>query len=378
MTEAVARQLRDGVAVGEQAPAVMVRDTLDTRAGPAISDHFFSSLCSNIEAARAQAKGLVAVALRRTPESYTVTSPFRKGNFKPGHWLQVVDCYTDPLGWNKVADPGKEDNSSQTDLPTQITVCHDVTNLTSLLAYVLDSGQAAVDNRATERFVVLIDSVSVLLRYHTLPALTSFLSALRSCGQVSAVLWLVHADLHESRVVASIEYLSTTVIHVEPQLQLPSEAKILNLRRGRIRVRTKKRNGRVREQVEEFFIELVGVNFSPVTLVKDMNPPTVMKTTTPKVQFNLDLSEKEREDRSKVILPFEHQGDGREAHIYDGRPDPVDSQFRKLGLSRNPSKDNDSQNLGSSQGVVGEIHYLRDSDDERPDSDEDPDDDLDI
>lgn len=211
-----------------------------------------------------------------------------------------------------------------------------------------------------------------------------------------------------------------------------------------------------------------------------MNPPTVMKTTTPKVetfqhafpvisifsqapgrgaglaeasrlwgpfdierwvlrfisqvQFNLDLSEKEREDRSKVILPFEHQGlpswtlvkmqrgvatacalnqrglhcwwfmsnlrawsviptlkictwiwhswnlsgDGREAHIYDGRPDPVDSQFRKLGLSRNPSKDNDSQNLGSSQGVVGEIHYLRDSDDERPDSDEDPDDDLDI
>lgn len=60
MTEAVARQLRDGVAVGEQAPAVMVRDTLDTRAGPAISDHFFSSLCSNIEAARAQAKYDVA------------------------------------------------------------------------------------------------------------------------------------------------------------------------------------------------------------------------------------------------------------------------------------------------------------------------------
>jgi len=64
------------------------------------------------------------------------------------------------------------------------------------------------------------------------------------------VMWLVHADLHESRVVASIEYLSTTVIYVEPQLQLPSESKILNLRLGRIRVRTKKRNGRVREQVE--------------------------------------------------------------------------------------------------------------------------------
>lgn len=29
-------------------------------------------------------------------------------------------------------------------------------------------------------------------------------------------------------------------------------------------------------------------------------------------------------------------------------------------------------------GGIGEIHYIRDSDDEVPDSDEDPDDDLDI
>lgn len=60
MAEAVARQLRDGVALGEQAPAVMVRDTLDTRAGPSIFDHLFSSLCSNIEAGRAQAKYAVS------------------------------------------------------------------------------------------------------------------------------------------------------------------------------------------------------------------------------------------------------------------------------------------------------------------------------
>ena len=56
MAENVARQMRDGVAVGEQAPAVMVRDTLDTRAGPAIFNHFFSSLTSNVVSRRAQAK----------------------------------------------------------------------------------------------------------------------------------------------------------------------------------------------------------------------------------------------------------------------------------------------------------------------------------
>ncbi len=60
MAEAVARQLRDGVAIGEQAPAVMLRDTLDTRAGPSIYDHLLSSLCSNIEAGRAQAKYAVS------------------------------------------------------------------------------------------------------------------------------------------------------------------------------------------------------------------------------------------------------------------------------------------------------------------------------
>lgn len=358
MAEAVARQLRDGVAVGEQAPAVMVRDTLDTRAGPAISDHLLSSLCSNIGAGRAQAKGLVVVALRHAPESCT-------RNSKPGHWFQVVDWYTNPLGWNKVV----EESSERADSAAQCSVCHDITDLKSLLASVLQAGQASVNNQTTVKYAVLIDSVSVLLRYHTLPALTNFLSALRSCEQVSTVLWLVHADLHETRVVASIEYLSTAVIYVEPQVRLPSETKVLNLRRGRIRVRTKKRNGRVREQVEEFEVELDGVNFSPVMLVKDMTTPNVSKGITPKVQFNLDLSEREREDRSKVVLPFEHQGNGREAHIYDGRSDTIDSEFEKLSMNRGSGPDQDA---------VGEIHYLRDSDDERPDSDEDPDDDLDI
>ena len=81
-------------------------------------------------------------------------------------------------------------------------------------------------------------------------------------------------------------------------------------------------------------------------------------------------------------IEYEHScnlaGDGRETHIYDGRPDTVASDFEKLGINRGFVNDNTVQNLGSTQGTVGEIHYLRDSDDERPDSDEDPDDDLDI
>lgn len=31
-------------------------------------------------------------------------------------------------------------------------------------------------------------------------------------------------------------------------------------------------------------------------------------------QFNLELSEKERIDRAKVVLPFEHQGDDKDGY----------------------------------------------------------------
>jgi elongator complex protein 5 len=197
-------------------------------------------------------------------------------------------------------------------------------------------------------------------------------------------MWVVHGDLHEARVVASLEYVATTVIHIKPQIHLPGQMletqhKRETRRYGRIYVRQKKRNGRVREQVEEFQIENSGVKFAPVTLMTEMHQAVSLISSIPKVQFNLDLSDKEREDRSKVVLPFEHQGDGKEVRIYDGRPDSVQSTFGSLnvvnGGSRHPEV---VGSVAHKPSGVGEIHYLRDSDDERPDSDEDPDDDLDI
>lgn len=62
-------------------------------------------------------------------------------------------------------------------------------------------------------------------------------------------------------------------------------------------------------------------------------------------------------------------GTGKPIHIYDGRK----------SLSENKSDDTavSTVNLNGDSGK-GEIIYYRDSDDEMPDSDEDPDDDLDI
>lgn len=72
-------------------------------------------------------------------------------------------------------------------------------------------------------------------------------------------------------------------------------------------------------------------------------------------------------------------GIGKEMQIYDGRPEYFLPAIEKLSVSKSTSKYIETGESGSvNSSEIGEIHYLRDSDDERPDSDEDPDDDLDI
>ena len=61
-------------------------------------------------------------------------------------------------------------------------------------------------------------------------------------------------------------------------------------------------------------------------------------------------------------------GNGRSIQIYDGRKSPGERNAEVTSIS----------NINRVNTDMGEIIYYRDSDDEMPDSDEDPDDDLDI
>lgn len=62
-------------------------------------------------------------------------------------------------------------------------------------------------------------------------------------------------------------------------------------------------------------------------------------------------------------------------HIYDGRRSLPEAQ-QDSNLTASALLD--EVKFPKSAAPKGEIHYFRDSDDEQPDSDEDPDDDLDI
>ncbi|TYI08415.1 hypothetical protein ES332_A09G000500v1 [Gossypium tomentosum] len=74
--------------------------------------------------------------------------------------------------------------------------------------------------------------------------------------QISRIFWLLHSDLHEARVTAVLEYLSSMVASLEPSHQLANGQRghlenfsliKHNSKKGKFHVRFKKRNGRQRK-----------------------------------------------------------------------------------------------------------------------------------
>ncbi|KAK8334651.1 hypothetical protein V6Z12_A09G000600 [Gossypium hirsutum] len=75
-------------------------------------------------------------------------------------------------------------------------------------------------------------------------------------NQISRIFWLLHSDLHEARVTAVLEYLSSMVASLEPSHQLANGQRghlenfsliKHNSKKGKFHVRFKKRNGRQRK-----------------------------------------------------------------------------------------------------------------------------------
>ncbi|XP_042413630.1 elongator complex protein 5-like [Zingiber officinale] len=375
MAESISRSLRDGCMEGEHAPALTIEDSLASSLGSSVFDHFLANLVSQIAAGKSQARGLVLVAFNRSPAFYLEL--LRRKGVDAQHVdkrVRILDCYSDPLGWKKRVPPLK----TAQNLPVKANVAcfSDARDTNKLMASILDLGKEFV-GQDKSRFAVAIDLVSSLLRYTSLPIVAGLVNKLRSNDQTSCIVWLIHSDLHEQRVSAALAYVSTMVASIQPIAQCTDEQTSQqnsvwlgkNSDKAKLHVRLKRRNGRVKLLAEELHLDQVGVKF---TAVGDQNS-NAAKSLLPKVQFNLQLSEQERVERAKVVLPYEHQGNGEEIQIYDGR--------RSLSDSISISQPSVASPVISDTQVapgIGEIHYVRDSDDEQPDSDEDPDDDLDI
>ncbi|URE31046.1 hypothetical protein MUK42_33974 [Musa troglodytarum] len=377
MAESISRSLRDGCLEGEHAPALTIEDSLASPLGSHVFDHFLANLASQIADGTSQARGLVLVALNRSPSFY-IDLLRRKGVDASlvDKWVRILDCYSDPLGWKDRIPPLT--NVQKPSTRENVSFFRDVRDINKLLSSVLDLGKGFVGQGKT-RFAVAVDLVSNLLRHTSLPSVAGLLNNLRSNDQISCIFWLIHSDLHEPRVSTALAYVSTVVASVQPIMQLTDEHRSRrdflwlekNSCKAKFCVRLKRRNGRVKLLAEELHMDQVGVKFAAVTSENSF----VNKSLLPKVQFNLQLSDQERVDRAKVVLPYEHQGNGEAIQIYDGRRSLSDDQ--KDPHLVQPSTLSAMTDAQANSGN-GEIHYIRDSDDEQPDSDEDPDDDLDF
>ncbi|KAF3432616.1 hypothetical protein FNV43_RR27356 [Rhamnella rubrinervis] len=376
MTESICRALRDGALEGEHAPALTIKDSIASPFGFDVFVHVLFKLASNILAGKYQSRGLVLIAFHHSPSFY-VDLLKRKGvDFASSHkWIQILDCYTDPLGWKDGLGECGSGPKLLLEASYKTCLCKNVKDVEKLFSTVIELGKGLV-GQSKDRFCVAIDSLSEMLRYASVSSVAGFLSKLRSQDQVSSIFWLLRSDLHEVRVTSAFEYMSSIVASLNPFNQCTNGHKgswkslsLLeqNSTRGKIFARFKRRNGRVRVACEEFHVEQSGINLASFSSEDGKSNQSLL----PKLQFNLRLSEKERVDRAKVVLPFEHQGNGRPIEIYDGRRPHEDIKCEAAPISTGKSQTNE-------ESSKGEIIYFRDSDDEMPDSDEDPDDDLDI
>ncbi|KAL6867318.1 hypothetical protein ACP4OV_015342 [Aristida adscensionis] len=383
MAEAAVRCLRDGRLEGEHAPALAVEGSLQCcplAAGAML--HVAAALASQIAAGKAQARGLVIVAFDRSPEVY-LNFMRRRGldSNALDRCIRVLDCYSDPLGWEQKiqSQQHQEDSRMQFSKSKEnVTVFRSVKDVNKLMYSSTELG-GGFEGEGKKYFSIAIDSIGSMLRHASMPSISSLLSNLRGNDQVSSIFWLIHSDLHEPKVSRAFECLSTMVACVEPSLvdpvygESPGNMSFLeqNYCKAKFILRLKRRNGRVKHLYEDIQVEGNDVKFVSAPSVS----LEVNQSLLPKVQFNLELSEKERSDRANVVLPFEHQGKGEPIRIYDGRRSLPEAQQDPYLAAPALLTEIKAWKSGTAKG---EIHYIRDSDDEQPDSDEDPDDDLDI
>ncbi|XP_037333894.2 elongator complex protein 5 [Pungitius pungitius] len=234
----------------------------------------------------------------------------------PVQRLHFHNAYSDPLGW--------------TDQPAFTVHQFCLEELSRLVK------QTSHPKPAT----LVIDSLSWILRHLSPPAVCATLHQLRKRGAVRAIIALLHGDMHQRGTVGSVCHLASSVITVAPGMKGGDAV---------AKITKRSKSGKVVQDEDIFTInnDLTVVVQSKHSQLGPKQAETEEQEIDPTAHltFNLRLSNKEREAKEKLALPF------------------VFSKEKKTAL------------LHSSPGS-GRILYEPDANDDY--DQEDPDDDLDV
>lgn len=189
--------------------------------------------------------------------------------------LHFHNAYSDPLGWM--------DHSTFT---VNKFCFEDLTHLVK---------QGPLSKPA----MLIIDSLTWILRHVSPPAVCKTLQQLKKGGAVRAVIALLHADMHQRGTVGSVCHLATSVVTVSPGIK-GNEATAKITRRSK--------SGKVLQDEEIFSIKedlSVTILNKPRQLGhKQADSEEQQTDPTANLTFNLRLSDAEREAKEKLALPF--------------------------------------------------------------------------
>jgi hypothetical protein len=284
-------------------------------------------------AQRSAARAVVVVALDQPAHAFAGDAAAA---------LCVLDCHTDPFGWQGGA--------------CAVLACG---GLDVLEAGLLRDGDAAGPA------AVVVDGLSALADAHGAAAVAALLARLRRDARVAAVAGRLHADLHAAREVAALCAGASATLEVGPCTDAAAAAAAF-APDGAVTANIRRRMGRIKLEAQLFRLAGGGVELCAAATGAALDgaaataapPPTAPPAPPMPGGMRAELTAAERAARAGVRLPFERAGGGAAAAADWRAALPADA--------------------GGTAPRLGHISYVRDSSGSEADSDEDPDDDLDI
>ncbi|XP_049617788.1 elongator complex protein 5 isoform X1 [Syngnathus scovelli] len=230
----------------------------------------------------------IKAALNRTEAvhvlSFEVSEDELKNGLKgsPIERLHFHNAYDDPLGWTRRA---------------AFTVDHFcVERVTQLVE----------QSSQVKPAVLIIDSLSWILRHVSPSAVCRTLQQLNNGGPVGNIIGLLHSDMHPRGMVGSLCHLATSLINV-----------VTGPRGDHAKITKRLKSGKVLQDEEVFSIkdDLTVVGQSKFSLAE---PQEQRADPTANLTFNLRLSDSQREAKENLALPFVFSKEKKAALLHTG------------------------------------------------------------
>ncbi|KAK2863135.1 hypothetical protein Q5P01_002668 [Channa striata] len=240
-------------------------------------------------------KSFINAALNREEVVHVIGFEISETELKDGlkrsltERLHFHNAFTDPLGW--------------TDHPAFTVHQFNLEDLTHVVKQTSHSKPATL----------VIDSLSLVLRHVSAPAVCRTLQQLKKGDAVRSIISLLHADIHQRGTVGSICHLATSIITVAPGLKGDEAV---------AKITKRLKSGKVMQDEEVFSIKddfTVIVQGKPNHTGPRQDDPEELETDpTANLTFNLRLSDTEREAKEKLALPFVFSKEKKTALLHSG------------------------------------------------------------